>query len=268
MKLAIYQGNGKSLQVAENLDIMRRAARQAAGEGARLLILPEMFLSGYNIGEAVFALAEPADGPCAAETARIAAEAGIALLVGYPEKAGDAVYNAALLVDAGGRRLANYRKTHLFGPQEKRLFAAGNELVLADVGDFKVGILICYDVEFPEAVRALSSAGADLIAVPTALMHPWCRIARKVIPARAYESQVNVAYVNRSGVEDDLTYCGMSCIVDATGQTRVRAGEKEIGLLYADPDPAALAAARLENPILEDLRPELYAAPVTRRPAE
>ena len=123
--------------------------------------------------------------------------------------------------------------------------------------------MICYDVEFPEAVRALTCAGADLIAVPTALMEDYCRVAEKVVPARAYESEVYVAYVNRCGSEGETIYCGRSCLVGPDGRDVVRAGLKE-ALLLADVDKTAIAAAKETNPVLEDLRPELYAKTVAR----
>jgi predicted amidohydrolase len=198
MKIAIYQGQGRPKRVNENLEIIRSAALSATKQGARLIIFPEMFLTGYNIGDAIFGLAEPPDGPGAQKAAAIAREANIALLYGYPEKFDAVVYNSAILIDRHANVLANYRKTHLFGPAENRLFQAGTALVLTRLEGLTIGILICYDVEFPEAVRALTNAGAQLIAVPTALMKPYCRIAETVVPARAYESQVFIAYVNRA----------------------------------------------------------------------
>ena len=110
-------------------------------------------------------------------------------------------------------------------------------------------------------IRALVFADADFIAVPTALMKPYCRIAETVVPARAYESQVFVAYVNRCGSEGNLTYCGRSCIVGPDGEDVVRAGSAE-GIFIADIDSTAIAASRRDNPILTDLRAELYTSRV------
>jgi predicted amidohydrolase len=181
MKVAIYQGQGRQKRVAKNLDIIRSAAMSAAKQEARLIIFPEMFLTGYNIGDAVFGLAEPPNGPGAQKAAAIAREANIALLYGYPEKFDADIYNSAILIDRHANVLANYRKTHLFGPKENRLFQAGSSLVLTRLEGLPHGILICYDVEFPEAVRALTNAGAQLIAASTALMKPYCRKVGTVI---------------------------------------------------------------------------------------
>ena len=182
MKIAIYQGAGKPARVDENLDIIKGQALAAAAQGADLIIFPELFLSGYNIGQTVQELAEPADGPACRQASQIAREANIAILYGYPEKLDTAVYNSALLIDRTGNTRANYRKTHLFGNYEKRFFQPGDALIMAQLEGLNIGILICYDVEFPEAVRALMYAGADLIAVPTALMKDYCRVAEHVVP--------------------------------------------------------------------------------------
>jgi predicted amidohydrolase len=110
-------------------------------------------------------------------------------------------------------------------------------------------------------VRALVSAGAEFIAVPTALMADYCRVANQVVPTRAYESEIFVAYVNRCGIEGDTTYCGRSCLVGPDGRDILRAGESA-ELLIADVDRQAIASARETNPVLEDRRPDLYAMPV------
>ena len=262
MKVAIYQGQGRPKRVAENLDIIRSAALSAAKQGARLIIFPEMFLTGYNIGDAVFGLAESPDGSGAQKAAAIAREANIALLYGYPEKGDAGVYNSAILIDQNAIVLANYRKTHLFGHEENRMFRAGDSLVLTRLEGLTIGILICYDVEFPEAVRALTNAGAQLIAVPTALMKPYCRIAETVVSTRAYESQVFVAYVNRIGTEGNLTYCGLSSITGPDGHTLLKKGPGEEGVFFANVETSVITAVRKENPVLTDRRPELYTAAV------
>jgi len=263
MRIAIYQGEGHPAGVAENLEIIRRAAFSAARQGAELIIFPELFLTGYNIGRAAHSLAEPADGPSCRKAAEIARQAGIALLYGYSERSQDGYYNSALLIDRHGTPRAGYRKTHLFGSYEKTFFKPGDALSIAALEGLNIGILICYDVEFPEAVRALACAGADLIAVPTALMVDYCRVAEIVVPARAYESEIYVAYVNRCGSERDLIYCGRSCLIGPDGRDVLRAGLTE-ALLLADIDKSRIAEERKTNPVLKDVRPELYAKAVAR----
>ncbi|MCP4627290.1 MAG: carbon-nitrogen hydrolase family protein [bacterium] len=261
MKVALYQGAGLPTQVDENLEIIQRKANSAAGQGADLIIIPELFLTGYNIGQQVRELAEPADGPACQKVARIAREADIAILYGYPERLNDDVYNSALLINRAGNTCANYRKTHLYGSYEKKCFKPGDSLIITKLEGLNIGILICYDVEFPEAVRSLVNAGADLIAVPTALMEDYCRVANQVVPVRAYENGVFVAYVNRCGIEGDTVYCGRSCLAGPDGRDILRAGQSE-ELLIANVDKQTIAEARETNPVLSDVRRELYKAPV------
>jgi predicted amidohydrolase len=264
MKIAIYQCEGVPASKEDNLDILHRTAIKAADQGAGLLIFPEMFLTGYNIGDRIYNLAEPMDGPAAQKVAAMAREANVALLYGYPERSGELVYNSALLIDGSGSTLANYRKTHLFGSEEKRLFQPGESFLLTELEGLKIGILICYDVEFPEAVRALVHAGAELIAVPTANMEPYCQSMQFIIPARAFENQVFIAYANRCGHEADLNYCGLSCIVGPDGKELMLAGAVE-GLFVAQINGADLTTSRRKYPYLKCLRSALYQKPVWKK---
>jgi predicted amidohydrolase len=260
MKLAVYQGGAVEGGVAGQLDHLAAVARQAVEAGAGLLVLPEMYLTGYHIGaDAVAALAEPVAGPSANRAAEIARSAGIALLYGYPERGEDGrIYNAALLIDRDGRRLANHRKTHLFGEVDRGAFSPGEgEPTIAELDGIRLGILICYDVEFPEAVRLLALDGADLVVVPTALMAPYDFIARSLVPVRAYENQIFLAYANRTGSERDFTYLGQSCITGPDGADLARARGEE-ALITADLDPLRLAESRAINTYFQDRRPVLY----------
>jgi len=253
LRIALWQTG------SADLEGLRSRAAEASGRGARLLITPEAFTTGYNV-PGLADRAQPADGPWLAEIGAIAREKGIAILYGYPEQVGEAVHNSAQLVDRDGQVLARYRKSHLYGELDRRTFTPGEgDFVVADLDGVRVGILICYDVEFPEAVRALALAGADLIAVPTALMRPYEVVARTVVPARAYENQVYVAYANRSGTEAGLTYCGESCVATPSGDLLARAGDGD-ELIFADIDRERLAELRAENTHLRDRRPALYGA--------
>jgi predicted amidohydrolase len=257
MKVSIFQGPMAAGTVEDRLGVMARAA--AAAEGAGLLIFPELFLTGYNIGaENVRALAQAADGPAAQEAAAIARRHGIALLYGYPERSDGAVYNSALLLGKDGVARANFRKVHLWGEIDKSVFAAGDDpAVVAEIDGVRIGILVCYDVEFPEAVRGLALRGADLIAVPTAQMQPFEFVSRSLIPTRAYENSVFVAYANHCGAEGALVYTGESCMAGPDGSVLARAGLGE-ELISAELDAAMLEKARGLNSFLTDRRPALY----------
>jgi predicted amidohydrolase len=130
---------------------------------------------------------------------------------------------------------------------------------MAEIDGVRLGILICYDVEFPEAVRGLALHGADVVVVPTALMRPYEFVPRVLIPARAYENSVCVAYANHCGREDDLEYPGESCIVGPDGALLARAGDGE-EMIRAELTPTMFTRARAFNSFLSDRRPGLYGA--------
>lgn len=245
---------------AEFLDRLGRTAREAADGGATLLITPEMSATGYHLGRARTAeLAEPEDGPLADGVRAIAAATGLAIVYGWPERDGDAVHNSVQLVEPSGKIAARYRKTHLYGDFDRSAFRAGDELVVqADVNGLRVGLLVCYDVEFPESVRAHALAGTELLVVPTALVRPWEFVARTLVAARAFESQLYVAYVNWFGSAPD-SYCGLSRVCGPDGQVVAEAhpGQAE-SLLFAPVDRAAIRAARRDTPYLVDRRTDLY----------
>ncbi|MBP1126474.1 MULTISPECIES: carbon-nitrogen hydrolase family protein [Pseudomonas] len=260
MRVALYQCPPLPLDVAGNLKRLHQVAQEAAG--ADVLVLPEMFLSGYNIGlEAAGALAEAQDGDSAQAIAEIARNAGLAIVYGYPERAEDGqVYNAVQLIDAQGQRLCNYRKTHLFGDLDRSMFSAGgDDFPLVELNGWKLGLLICYDLEFPENTRRLALAGAELILVPTANMVPFDFVADVTVRARAFENQCYVAYANYCGHEGEIQYCGQSSIAAPDGQRVAQAGLDE-ALIVAALDRQSILAARTANHYLQDRRPELYGA--------
>jgi predicted amidohydrolase len=260
MKLALAQSRGALGDVAANLAAIRRIASEATDASARLVVFPEAFLTGYNLGEQTPALAEPQDGPSLAELRAIASEQSIAILCGYYERAGDEVFNSALLVDRDGTVLLNHRKTHLFGESEQAMLEPGDSLVGATLDGVEVGVLICYEIEFPEAARSLALAGAQLILVPTALMEPHAAVAETLIPARAAENEVFVAYANRVGTEGDLTYVGRSCLCGPDGGVLATADPTSETLMMVEVDLATVAAARVNHSYLRDRRPGLYGA--------
>jgi predicted amidohydrolase len=258
MKIALYQGPGHLNDIPAAFALMAERAATAKANGADVLLMPEMYLSGYNIGaEAARSQAVTAEGLVPAQD--IAKTNGIALVFGYPELVGEAVANAAVLISADGKILLNYRKSHLFGEIDRSMFkCVGGEFALAEINGFKIGLLICYDIEFPEPARRIALMGADVLLIPTAQMEPYEQVAKYVIPARAYENQMYVAYANHSGSDDGLDYIGLSSICGPDGAVLAAAGKGE-ALIYAVCDAAHQAAVRKADPLIADRRPELYA---------
>ena len=255
LTLARLQCAPAPLDVAGNLQRLEQAAQQAAAAGALLLVCPEMFVSGYAIGAAaVQQLAQPADGAWAQAVVAIAQRHGVAVVYGYPERDTDgAVFNSAQWICAHGQRCLNYRKTYLFGDLDRQQFAASAPSAATfTLQGWTIGLLICYDVEFPEATRRLALAGADLIVVPTANMPAYDFVAQALVPVRAYENQLYVAYANYVGAEGDVHYGGLSLLAAPDGQTLAQA-DRRATLLRATLDDARLNAARAANHHVRDM---------------
>jgi 5-aminopentanamidase len=256
VRVAVMQTAGCPADVRANANELASAAATASAGGASLLITPELFLTGYDIGDEVRQLArEDLLGACRG----VAAAHQIALIVGYPELApGGALYNSAAFIDPSGDVLDVHRKTHLFGELDRTYFSAGDKGVsVVDYQDLRVATMICYDVEFPENARMAALAGAHLIAVPTAQMQPFEFVADTLVRARAWENQVYVAYANHDGVEGRTSYVGRSSIVGPDGSVLDRI-ESGTGLVWADVDPEKVRQGQRANPYLADLRPALY----------
>lgn len=256
LTLALLQCAPLPLDEEANLARLEEAAVTSKKLGADILVTPEMYLTGYNIGPGpVEDLAEAASGSYALAVAAIAQRHHIAIVYGYPERGSDGrVYNAAQFLDPQGCSLLNHRKTHLFGELDRAQFSAGPpQASVCNYRGWKLGLLICYDLEFPENARRLALADADAILVPTANMPDYDFVAQTMLPVRAYENQVCIAYANYCGNEGDLRYGGLSGVAAADGRLLAQAG-RGAELLLARLDPMALAAARQRNHHLKDAR--------------
>lgn len=249
--LALWQGAGVPGDMPATLAEVARIADHAAAAGAELLVFPEGYLSGYHIpGLAPRGL--PGVEETLARVGGIAAAAGLGLVMGTHLDEDGRLRNSAVIFDAGGTELGRYHKRTLFGAWEKATFTPGDAGFVFDASGLRVGVAICYDVEFPELVRAYARDGVQLVVVPTALMEPHERVARLVVPVRAMENQIFLGYANRSGTEPGLTFTGLSCICGPRGQILAQAAVEPV-LLTARLDTAILEAERAESCYLDDL---------------
>ena len=250
-RLAVGQSPGELPTPRARLDWLAATLSDLAPEKVDLLALPEMFLTGYHIGDAVHDRAEAAEGAGAGEIAGLAARFGIAVLYGYAERAGGLLYSAAQCFGPDGARLGQHRKLAIPPGFETGTYSAGAGCRLFDLGGLKVATLVCYDCEFTEPMRHVAGLGAELAVVPTALSHQWDWVARTMIPTRAYENGLFLAYANHAGVENGLTYLGASLIAAPDGVELARAGAAP-EILIAEIDPARVKAARARLPYLQD----------------
>lgn len=250
MRAGIFQGACAGLTPQERIERLSGAIK---GKALDLVVCPELFASGYNVGEVLHDLAEPCGGPIAAGMGEIARAHGTAIVYGYPERDGDAVYNAAAVIDATGELVANHRKTLLPPGFEPDTFAPGDTMTHFSLGDVRCCLLICYEAEYPEAVRAAAEAGAQVVIAPTALVEQWQSVAMQLMPTRAFENGVWLLYANHAGVENGAHYLGASCIAAPDGSDAARAGRDE-ELIVADLDMERVAQMQARLPYLRDVR--------------
>jgi len=256
MRAALYQSRLAGLTPAGRIERLGQVVEAAEAD---LVLCPELFLSGYAVGDDLRRLAEPADGPSASRIAKLARQTRKAIVYGFPEAHGDSLFNAALAFGGDGALLAHHRKLAIPPGFELDYFTPGSGLTLFDLGGLRLGLLICYDAEFPETVRATAEAGAQANLVPTALGAQWSVVAECVIPARAFENGVYMLYANHAGSEGAMTYLGASCICGPDGRDLARAGAAE-AVVAANLDVSAVERAQARLPYSRDLaalRPRL-----------
>jgi predicted amidohydrolase len=260
LRVAFVQGRPRFGCVAENLE---RGLALAATVEADLVVLPELWASGYVFSShaEVAALAEDAAaGPTAAAVGAAARREKRHYVAGFAERSRGRFYNSSMLV--GPRGVVNvYRKLHLF-ENEPRWFRRGDlPLSVHRVGPARVGMLICFDWRFPEAARALALQGADVIAHPSNLVY---RNAQDTLRTRAFENRVFVATANRTGVETRpagrVPFTGHSQIVDPVGEVMVRASRSEQTARAVDCDLARSHDKAMTSitHLFTSRRPEFY----------
>jgi predicted amidohydrolase len=237
-----------------------RLVAEAAGRGAKVVVLPEFFATGYRLDEDYASFAESVPGPTTRRLAEWCSRYRLDLAVGClveNARAQGVLFNTAVAVGSEGV-VGVYRKVSLWG-QERLFFRGGSELPVCRTPVGRLGMLICYDTGFPEVSRGLALAGADFLCVPAAFakarLHAWDLGTR----ARALENGFYIVAANRVGTEKDSVYAGHSRIVAPDGSLLADIAEGE-GLAMAEIDLAKVAAERRVIPYLRDLRPEFWAA--------
>jgi 5-aminopentanamidase len=242
MRLALWQGTSPASDIEAACTQAEAALAAAAALKADALVLPEVWLPGYNQPD-IPAHALALDSAPMTRLAAAAKRHATALVVGYAERDGDCFYNSAACFGADGALLANYRKVQLYGPREASLYTPGDTLPTFKLGTETAAVLICYDVEFAPHIKSLADRGATLILVPTANMAPFTHVPRATVPAMAACHGVAIAYANYCGTEGDLTYVGLSTIAGPHGEILAQAGETPTLLVTDLPprDPARLS---------------------------
>jgi len=236
-----------------NTSIMAEMAVRASRLRARILVFPELCLSGYLAPSDALRLAVSANGPEIGELCAVAQETGVALCFGFPERAPDGLYNSMAFVEKDGRQPIVYRKVHLW-VTEKGWASEGKRLVSFQVDDQRCGMWVCYDCRFPEVARALALGGATLGLIGSAWFGPapeWELAAR----ARALDNGIFVAGATAQGKFGAAALHGESLIVDPHGNILASAPEGEECVIAAECDQRAVDSCRKRLPLLQDMRP-------------
>jgi predicted amidohydrolase len=239
--------------LAGNTDSVIRALDSCTAE---LLVFPELFLSGYDtqhLDELALAIGDPR----IAQLADACRRAHVALMVGFAERDGTGFYDSYLAIDHDGTVLEPIRKTHLFGT-EGEVFLAGNILAPITLMGIRIGVLNCFELEFPEIARTLALRGAEMLVCGSANMHPYGLDHRIATQSRAIENRLPLAYVNRIGEQDGHRFCGLSRLVDPDGTTRRQLGEAETASICDEVTIGFSPAGEVD--MLAQRRPELYAS--------
>ena len=262
-----YANLPKAEAIRKHEDLIAKAAAQ----GAKVTCLQEIFFGPYFPAEQDvkwYATAEPDTGPTVTRMRELAKKHGMVLVVPFYEEAQAGVYyNTAVVIEADGRVVGKYRKTHIphVGPcfWEKFYFKPGNlGYPVWDTSIGRIGIMICYDRHFPEPARALGLKGAELVFNPSATVKSLSRYLWELEqPAHAVANGFFIGAINRVGVEKPLNesqFYGSSYFCDPRGQILARASETEDEVLVADLDLEMNRQVRNTWQFLRDRRPETY----------
>ncbi|RLE78252.1 MAG: carbon-nitrogen hydrolase family protein [Thermoprotei archaeon] len=242
----------------KNIKKIEKILLKAAKNECDLVVFPELSITGYVLKDLVYSLAEEIPGPSTEKIQSLARDYGIYVIAGLPEREErNLIYNSAVLVGPEGL-LGIYRKKHLptYGLfEEGRYFAPWRkDIKVFETPVGKIGILICFDLFFPELARTLAVKGAEMIVVLSAAPDISKPFFETFVHARALENTTFVAYVNMVGFYDGIGFFGGSHVRGPLGQLIARAKLYEEDLVIADIDYSSLIYARSIRPILKDLR--------------
>lgn len=267
VKIAGVQMEPKLLDKEHNLSRCLEMIQVTAKEGARLIVFPECALTGYVFSslEEALPVAEPIPGPSTDKIAIACRELSVYVVIGLLEKDGNKCYNAAALLGPQGL-VGRHRKAHLPYLGIDRFVNHGDlPLTVYETEVGRIGMGICYEVNFPEHTRVMALQGAELIVVPTNWPEGLEAIPNLVIPTRALDNHLFCVAVNRVGEERGVKFFGGSRIVHCLGLTLAEGKPDEEDILYVEIEPATardkhlvLVPGEFEVHLFNDRRPELY----------
>jgi len=267
VKIAAVQMEPEIMNKGDNLDKILLETRNAARNGADLIVFPECALTGYLFSSRQEALPymETIPGPSTEKLAACCQELSVYVVVGLLEIDNDQCFNVAVLIGPEGI-VGKYRKNHLpFLGIDRFLDPGDRPFVVYKTPIGNIGLHICYDANFPESARIMTLLGADILVLPTNWPEGRAKVAKYVVITRAYENKVHLVAVDRVGRERGTRFIGLSKIINAWGDTLAEAGGDgeqtiygEISLTEAREKRLVFKAGEFELDFIDDRRPELY----------
>jgi predicted amidohydrolase len=260
MKLALISARPTIADKRKNIERMEKYIKKTKAD---IYIFGEYFLTGDRCKDEYRNLAESLNGPSLQSLKKLAKAKHCYLVFGMPlkdEKVDGLIYNSAVLIHPNGT-IDAYKKWFLpnAGPfEEKIFFDQGEELRVFPTAFGNIGLLICYDLYFPELSKALSLQGADLLICISASPSTTRKYFETLLPARALENTVFLAYVNLAGNQEDLIYWGGSQVYDPLGNLLIKAPYFKESIITCPINLKVLESARARRPVLRDIRPEIY----------
>jgi len=241
-----------------NREKVKRMIEKAAVSKPDIVVLPEMWNTGYSFGS-LQSICDKEGYPTLELVQNLAGKHSVNIVAGsVADKRKDEVYNTCYIVDRNGDRVGKYSKIHLFRlMEEDKFLTSGNTLGLFELEGFKCGVIICYDLRFPELVRCLALEGAKIIFVPAQWPHPRQEHWVTLLKARAIENQLYIVAVNRVGKSGDTHFFGGSMVVDPWGNVLARAGDKE-AVINARIDLELVEEVRKKIPVFSDRNTKTY----------
>ena len=259
MRISCVQMDVRLGKPEENLARVKALTARAAEGGADVIVLPETWNVGFFPREGLREMADPEGADVRRELGALAKELGVSLVAGSAATLREGkVFNTAYVFDRGGECVGRYDKTHLFSPMgEHEYFTPGGGLCVFALDGVRCGLILCYDIRFPELTRSLALQGIDVLFVPA--QWPAVRLEhwRTLTRARAIENQIFLACCNGCGTAGDTVYGGNSAVYDPWGTVLAAAGESE-EIIRADCDLSVIGEIRNSMHVFKDRRPELY----------
>lgn len=258
MKIAVAQIDCIPGDTLSNLQKVSSIIEKVKIQGADLVVFPELADTGYIMDVIRSGTTHSQTHDVINHLSTSAKAQGLWVVAGIAEKDGEDLYNTAIVINPDGVVDSRYRKIHLYYPSGEGIFNQGDELVTFAIKDFRIGLMICYDVRFPELARSLALQGVELLIVPTAWPFPRVEHWQVLTRGRAIENQCFLIGANRVGIDGSAIFCGNSRIIDPHGVVVSSASEDQEEVIYAEINRATIDFIRNRMPVFEHRRPEIY----------